>query len=397
MACAGVLLFAVSLSIGEPAAQGPSFRKVVQAHFAEWDLNHNGRLEGQEIDRLMNRRSIRGEAAAALAVLKLRERRIPAADRPGFVLSKKDLTHLDRLGGLTAGKDSAPGAHSHFHAEDQFRRNLRALATMVPRLYAGSGPSFRAMRQGAIGDCYFFSMTGYLAARSPGKIRRMIVPQPNGSYLVRFLEHEIFTVAAPTEAELLVNNSSTSLSDGTWLCVLEKAVGKRMRLRTESQALHTAEATDAMASGGQTGQVIQLYSGHKPRTIPLRNSRTARAQIALLRRELPSVLAEHRLAGVEMGREPPPGQAKIPGFGYHHSYAILGFNPRTNIVTLWNPWGQEFRPKGPDGVAHGFTTKHGVFQIQLKTLYQQFSRLILETREPAGSNGSKPGQSSPRH
>ena len=96
---------------------------------------------------------------------------------------------------------------------------------MVPKLYAGEGPDFSVMKQGPIGDCYFFCMTGYLALKHPNKIRHMIQAGPSGGYTVQFLDGETFPVPAPTEAELLINNSSSSLSDGIWLCVLEKRWG----------------------------------------------------------------------------------------------------------------------------------------------------------------------------
>ena len=123
------------------------------------------------------------------------------------------------------------------------------------------------MKQGEVGDCYFFSLTGYLAARKPEKIVRMIVLEPGGNFNVRFFDGEVIPVSAPTEAEMLVNNSASSLSDGYWLCVLEKAVGKRMRATTKNQAKRTAEATDAMAGGGGTGMMIKLYSGHRSQAI----------------------------------------------------------------------------------------------------------------------------------
>ena len=49
---------------------------------------------------------------------------------------------------------------------------------------------------------------------------------------------------------MLVSNSASSLADGYWLCVLEKALGKRMCARTRNEAKRTAEVIDAMASGG---------------------------------------------------------------------------------------------------------------------------------------------------
>jgi Calpain family cysteine protease len=361
-----------------------SFADVVRDHFKAWDLDHNGHIEGHEIDALMSRRSIRGEAAAALAVLKIRERRTPSAIRPGFTLSPHDIDDLDSLTDPIA-LDPAKGPPKPFHAEANYKRYLKVLQSVEPRLYAGSGPDFSAMKQGPIGDCYFFCLTGFLAAKHPHKIRDMIQTTANGNYVVKFFDGESFPVNAPTEAELLVNNSASSLEDGVWLCVLEKALGKRLRARAKDAAKRTAEPTDAMASGGSTAGVMTLYSGHKVKGIKLRDTRQANARLQEIRRELPITLAHGRMASVEMG-DPPSGAAKVRGLGYHHAYAIMAFDSKSDRVSVWNPWGQNFKPKGPEGAENGFTTEHGIFQVPLATLYEQFSTVHLETTERAAAD-----------
>jgi hypothetical protein len=210
----------------------------------------------------------------------------------------------------------------------------------------------------------------------------MILPTPNNGYIVHFFDGETITVAAPTEAEMLVNNSTSSLTDGIWLCVLEKALGERMRAHARSAAKRTAEATDAMAAGGNTGLMIELYSGRRARSVKLRDPRKANATIAELRREIPMLLGRGMLVAAAMGAKPPEGHAKIPNLGYKHAYAILGFDSTNDTVTLWNPWGQNFVPKGPEGIVHGFAARHGIFRIPMKTLYHQFSHLFIETNEP---------------
>jgi hypothetical protein len=379
------------LAHGAEPAQS-SFADVVRDHFAAWDLNHDGRIEGREIDTLMSRKSIRGEAAAALAVLKLRERHTPAAVRPGFTLSPRDIDDLDALADPVA-LDPAKGPPKPFHAEASYKRYLKVLQTVDHRLYAGSGPDFSAMKQGPIGDCYFFCLTGFLAARHPNKIHDMIQRTANGNYVVKFFDGESFPVNAPTDAELLVNNSASSLEDGIWLCVLEKALGKRLRARSKDSAKRTAEPTDAMASGGSTAIVITLYSGHKVKGIKLRDPQHARARLQELRREIPVTLAHGRMASVELDN-PPSGSQKVRGLGYHHAYAIMAFDFKSDRVTVWNPWGQNFKPKGPEGTKNGFTTEHGIFHVPLATLYQQFSNVHLETTEraPADSPNHKPAR-----
>lgn len=85
---------------------------------------------------------------------------------------------------------------------------------------------------------------------------------------------------------------------------------------------------------------------------------------------------------MSMGKEPPPNQKKVPHFGYGHAYAILGYDHNSDEVTVWNPWGNDYTPKGPAGIENGFLTKHGVFRIPLTTLYEQFSNFHLETSKP---------------
>ena len=355
-------------------------RPGAREQFAAWDLNRDGLLETPEIDALMNRHAIRGEEAACLATIKQRERRTPLEEQAGFRVSLAQLEGSEPDIATVQSADPARGSKSPFHYETRYRRNLKILSTLVPRLFAAEQPNFEVMKQGAIGDCYFFAMTGYLAARQPRRIVEMIIPEGTVSYSVHFPDGCVIRVLAPTLAELLVNNSSSSLSDGTWLCVLEKAVGERMRDMTRNAASGTAEATDAMASGGSTAMIIELYTGHKVHAIKLRDPIAAANRLAELRRELPLVLGQRSLASVSMGKQPAEGHARIPGLGYRHAYAILGYSPQTDQVALWNPWGQNFTPKGPEGTRHGFVTVHGVFHVPLATLYDEFSTVHLETR-----------------
>ena len=127
---------------------------------------------------------------------------------------------------------------------------------------------------------------------------------------------------------------------------------------------------------------MRLFSGHKSLTIKLRDPAEAAVRKREIRRDLAITLAHHRLAAVSMG-DPPAGQNKVPGLGYHHAYAILGFDPANGQLKVWNPWGQHFKPKGPEGPTHGFATEHGVFKIPLDTFYQLFSSVHLETTERA--------------
>ena len=80
---ANLFLTATALPTAAGAAEppAPTFAEVIGRYFDVWDLNHDGLLDSSEIDRLMKLPSIRGEAAAALAATKLRERKLRAAER----------------------------------------------------------------------------------------------------------------------------------------------------------------------------------------------------------------------------------------------------------------------------------------------------------------------------
>jgi hypothetical protein len=177
---------------------------------------------------------------------------------------------------------------------------------------------------------------------------------------------------------MIVNNSASSLEDGYWLCVLEKALGERMRETTRLPFQRTPEPTDAMASGGTPDLVITLFSGHRPERVLLGELPQSRDWMDRVRTELRQVMADGRLVTATV-LPPPPARPKIPGIGYRHAYAILAYDPDNDLVTLWNPWGTDFQPKGPEGELYGFKTVHGVFKIPFPVLYREFTALHLET------------------
>jgi hypothetical protein len=53
-------------------------------------------------------------------------------------------------------------------------------------------------------------------------------------------------------------------------------------------------------------------------------------------------------------------------------------------VTIFNPWGNQFTPKGPPGLANGYPTQHGQFTVPLDHLMQFVTQLVYETDKPLG-------------
>ena len=53
-------------------------------------------------------------------------------------------------------------------------------------------------------------------------------------------------------------------------------------------------------------------------------------------------------------------------------------------MTIFNPWGNQFTPKGPPGLANGYPTQHGQFTVPLDRLMQFVTQLVYETDKPLG-------------
>jgi hypothetical protein len=381
---AGVLVFFTSALISS-AAEGKSsettFAEVIGQHFQAWDLNGDGRLEVHEIDRLTYEPSILGDAAAALAALKIHERKLRGAEHRRFAPG------LDELQGriVSGPRPMVPagplsnGPTVPYSYEPTFRR-LRAKLGAVPSfLFAHDVPDFRVLRQGSIKDCFFFSVIGSIAALRPRRIVSMIEPWAGGGFVVRFPNGPLVRVPPVTQAEALVNNSLSTLADGLWPVVLEKAVGEIYREHT-TRDRRTAEPTDSIAHGGSTKRTMWLFTGHASYEFILRRPQYEARDLAEIRQILPQTLEAGRLATASMGRSP-AGPKKVPKLGYKHGYGVIGFDRQTDELVLWNPWGNTFTPNGPEGLEHGFITQHGVFRVSLKTFYENFSTLHVESAE----------------
>ena len=114
-----------------------------------------------------------------------------------------------------------------------------------------------------------------------------------------------------------------------------------------------------------------------------------------VRAALQANLASHRIitAGID-----PPAQLKPnadgtpaagtlpaipPGFQKKHVYAIVAYDPATDVVEIWNPHGQTFHPKGTPGLANGYETQHGRFKLPLADAYSFYTSFTFELDAPA--------------
>lgn len=377
------LLAALLVSLAPAPADDPTLAQVVREHFDAWDTNHDNELSPAEIDARTTDPSIRAEAAAAVATLKLAMRR---KTDPMKALAKSDLeqalpeTPAPRGGGEAGPADNEP-PRTAADLQRRYRASLRRIRTIQAQVFTDDQPDLASFHQGPLGDCYFVSMVGALAFHHPRALRDMVRTADDGSLAVVFPGHDPVPVPALTDAQVAI--SSTSGKDGRWLPVIEHAFGAlRQRSRPDAP---DSEPTDLIARGGSAGQSIELLTNHDASRIMLGGNPAKPldpAKIdeiaAKLRSILPALLEAKRLVAVGTGTEGLP-----PGVSPNHAYAVLGFDPATDTVTIWNPHGNSFKPKGEPGRAHGYPTRAGMFTVPLADMIVVFRGFTYETDEPA--------------
>src|SRR5262249_46682173 len=213
-----------------PVAQ--QFLATVRANFAQWDLNHDGRLTREEIALDMQNPHFTGDAAAALASLKIgatKSNHLPETRS----FSTADIDAIERT--LEAGQKLDANFIGYFAAG---RKKLEE----TPReLFAQGTPRLTAIRQMFTSDCYFLSAAGAVAQTNPLALVRLITPNRDGSYTVQFAGQPPVRILRPTDTEIA---TYTTAKDGIWLNVLQKAYAV-LRIRMEPKEPATREALDS--------------------------------------------------------------------------------------------------------------------------------------------------------
>jgi hypothetical protein len=213
----------------------------------------------------------------------------------------------------------------------------------------------------------------------------MITQTPEG-YLVRFGKQDPIHIAPLTDAQIGLTSSTGD--EGLWLAVIEQGFGT-LRNSTKPSEEQTAEGTDAIAKGGSISATITALTGHRVKSTTMRRRHEAAIAkgepvepiLAQVRSELNRAVTDRRLAGC--GTAPSDTGVKLPpGINGSHAYAVLAFDAARDMVTLWNPHGNSFKPKGPPGVDHGYSTQRGKFEVPITEFAAIFRAMNVETDAP---------------
>jgi hypothetical protein len=261
--------------------------------------------------------------------------------------------------------------------EQAFSRYRKHIQNAPKELFAKDSPKREGISQGRLGDCFVIAPIGMFVTQHPNRLKGMIDQIIDGSCLVNFPGVKPVRVPKLTEAQIALGSSAGE--QGLWLNMMEEACAMELRTLTGKKS---AVAMDLISSGGTTAKIIQMLTGHSVESTHLQPADTKeRAKVeAEVRRVLTAVHKDKIIACATTSHT--KKEDATPGIATGHAYGIVDYNTATDMVTLWNPWGNKLEPKGPDGIKFGYSTVSGVFSVSLKDFLKLYETLLNQTNKP---------------
>lgn len=324
----------------------------VQAHFDEWDRNHDTRLETAELDRAMERPDLGPEESAALVVLRSFTEALGSGNPDdGAGVSTEDVA-LFAKGGLP----TAPGLTDRINSEFGKLRDRAAGMEPAPPL-AEESKDPGEIRQNRVGSCVLLSTT---AGLDEAQVADLVTEAPDGSARVAFRDGEEELVYELTTAERLFHASGEA--GARWPGLLEVAMGQRLARKTRS-----ADSARSAADGVPPEEAILALTGRETARVSLDeiSLNEARRQLADVCSRPGPRLCGSRPAPILKEREYDV-EALHNGIQNSHAYTLVGFDAATDTVTLRNPW-----HRGPWLMASD-PGETGVFEMPAAQFYASF-------------------------
>ncbi len=244
-----------------------------------------------------------------------------------------------RLGSLLDSGDSAAKLEllisKWFLGRDRpVARSTDGQTTYTYRLASGAlfqnGISYTDVRQGDLADCYLLAALAATALRSPDVIQNMFIDNGDGTYTIRFYNNGVANYITvdrylPTTAlgtfayagfDTFYNNPGNEL----WVALIEKAYAQISELGWLGQ--DNINSYQGIASGSETVALNQITNRRTTGPNPLNFA------------QLVSAFSTGQMVFVDSN---PVNVAPniVPG----HEYVVVDYNPTTQRVTLFNPWG----------------------------------------------------------
>jgi len=380
-----LLAFAFTETQAGSVAQSPAVRHALE-NFDHWDADRDEKLSVAELDAAIASPATKGEnAAAAVALLRIAR----SKQNPVSSFTRESVSSLAPALRFIDARDEeeAPEtAHdSRGNLDRYYDSALRKIVSSPRELFVGP-PSLDSFRQGRLGTCFSLAPLTALTLAAPDDLVSRFTVAPDGaSVTVTFGLGHAITVPALTDGEVALGTDTGG--NGLWAATYEKAGGELRRT-----AKNAADTPYAIATrGGSAGSMLSTLTGRAIRRFSckawLPGSDTPADELAKKLDELRALLR----AATEEKRLMTAGTSsktrKVPSLSRNHAYAVLAYDPATDLVTIRDPHGQDFTPRGEPGLDNGYVVRRGVFQIPAPDVVRVMSGFAFQLDTPAKTKG----------
>ncbi len=299
--------------------------------------------QSAQVTRRIRVRMSRAEADAATA---LRPR-----DTAAGAASVSPTANGAASGDIVRGADERVGKKIGGIPDVTFKPTLGHVFVDDSGVPGQGGVSPNDVDQGQLGDCYYLSALGALAAQQPDVIRNMIRANADGTYTVTFHDDSGKPVNVTVNSDLPYTKDgrmpfaqpgdvAADRQPELWVPILEKAYAQYKG------------GYDAIGDGGLITDAMQTVTGVKPRAydpddLSFKDFNQAfKDGRAIGLSSLPSRIVDPGFFDPIVG--PVMQQAQHPGFRtpYEngtlvsgHAYYVVGVDEATQTVQVKNPWG----------------------------------------------------------
>ena len=212
-------------------------------------------------------------------------------------------------------------------------------------LFSSSGPSYKDLEQGALGDCYFVSALGTIADASPQAIENMFLKNGDGTYTVRFFaadgkaDYVTVNTALPLSAKGRLEYERLGTDNSLWLALAEKAYAEWDE--TGDAGRGNVNAYENLAGGKSLHVFEQTLDAYGQAQDEKWTSSATAAKSAALESDLINALGSPAnavtISTINTLGDPDQATGLYPG----HCYVVLGYNATQQTFQLYNPWGHD--------------------------------------------------------
>ncbi len=234
-------------------------------------------------------------------------------------------------------------------------------------LFAAGGPSVNDIQQGQVGDCYFLSTLGAVAAKDPDAIKNMVRDNGDGTYSVRFYVNDGFGTVpewVTVDGKLPENSgggtmAASTLTDPTngkqitWVAIVEKAYAA---FNSKDHIGGSGADTYDGTSGGMASNAYQAITGQTAEDVPVWFMSDSQLYDHLSQANSGQTIMASTDASEDAGSN----------IVASHCYTVLGTETRDGVqyVELRNPWDDS-------------GTDLSTFEIPLSQFRQDYSTVTL--------------------